>query len=465
MKTVFVTLVYDGMPFLRHHARLFSKLTIPWEWHVVEGLALLRHDTAWSLCHGGRIPDQAAKSTWSTDGTTDFLNRLQRKDPRRIFLHRKPLGEAWDGKIEMERAYLPFLKEECLLWEISSDELWAPWQVENVVKLFREHPEKSGAFFWCNFFVGPAAVVSSRNGYSQSRKVEWLRVYRYRPGDDWQSHEPNVLMGRRTLFHRKVDIGTWRPFSHEETEAVGAVFDHFAYATPEQVKFKEQYYGYRGLEKSWRKLQMDVKRKPPLLLRDYFPWVKDHTTVSTPQAMGLRPLAVLKKTGWRTGWPRKKSLANPVPPKILLDENLLLQPGTKIINNLWAQILEDWSKTGFSRYLQILERNQDSPGFSGIAKIRSSKSKYLDSLLGPLFLERICRKTGVQLFLTGQRLTSLETPVIRVILENIRRRCKIRLSAQTFKGTARSTGRILKRGESPGKVLAEMFSTFAPKRA
>jgi len=433
LKIAFVTLVYDGMPFLRHHPSVFRQLNMPWEWHIVEGVALLRHDTAWSVASGGRVPAWAMKNSLSTDGTTEFLDQQQKKNPDRIFVYRKPRGEYWDGKIEMERAYLPSLREPCLLWEVSSDELWAPWQIENVVRLFRENPARSSAWFWCNFYVGPNAVVSSRHGYSQNPEVEWLRVYRYWPGDEWQSHEPNVLVGRRPPFYKKVNVGMKQPFTHAETEAVGAVFDHFAFATLAQIKFKEKYYGYRNLRRNWLQLQRDVRRHLPVRLANYFPWVKDGTMVTTPVAIRAKPMAVQDPKGWKFRFVRQSRKPQHFS-LLILDSswcsNLARCLGEKTCNQMFLS----WARDGFSRQLLHLDRTGTDPDWPGIMKVRSSKLAYLHGPLGGLFLDHICRKQQARMMVLGSGNMPLKTTWLK--MEFLRKHDKktLRISWQSKSG-------------------------------
>ena len=67
-----------------------------------------------------------------------------------------------------------------------------------------------------------------------------------------EAHEPPILVRR---------IGTASSTSGRcarsstTTEAAGAVFQHFAYATEDQVRFKESYYGYGGAVEGWRELR------------------------------------------------------------------------------------------------------------------------------------------------------------------------------------------------------------------
>lgn len=45
----FLTIVLNGEPFIRYHIEVFKQLPFKWHWHIVEGVAALKHDTAWSL--------------------------------------------------------------------------------------------------------------------------------------------------------------------------------------------------------------------------------------------------------------------------------------------------------------------------------------------------------------------------------------------------------------------------------
>ena len=265
------------MPFIKHHIEEFSKTQLDWHWHIVEGLAELSHDTAWSLPSGGDITPTQRGSTLSNDGTSEYIDSLKQEYPNRISVHRKAKGILWDGKIEMVRAPLRYINEECLLWQIDCDEHWNSQQIRNVNNKFANDEGKNAAWFWCNYYVGTDITISSRNCYAQNPNQEWLRVWKFRPGDDWTAHEPPILTGKRN--GNIVDIGRHNPFMHDEMESIGAVFEHYAYVLPEQLKFKETYYGYKGALKQWQNLQLDIEKKGEAKLGDYFHWVKDKTTV------------------------------------------------------------------------------------------------------------------------------------------------------------------------------------------
>lgn len=252
MKIVFLTIVLDGMPWITCHLPTLNRLRVQWEWHIVEGVAAPTHCTTWCKKIEPRL---------SLDGTREYLDELS-SHPR-IHVHRK---ELWDGKIEMVNAPLASIHESCLLWQLDSDELWTPGQIETVHQLFRQHPEKNCAFFTCRYFVGQNIAVTGRGVYG-NRDGEWLRVFRFEPGMEFEKHEPPRIKGLKRV-----------PFEPKDTERMGLIFDHYAYATKAQAEFKEKYYGYTDAVAHWERLQRNEVW--PAALKDFFPWVKDNTTVS-----------------------------------------------------------------------------------------------------------------------------------------------------------------------------------------
>ena len=93
----FFTIVLNGEPFIRYHEQMLRQLPFRWHWHVVEGVAALRHDTAWSTATGGKVTDGIHREGRSNDGTTEYLDDLACRFPGQVSLYRKPLGEFWDG--------------------------------------------------------------------------------------------------------------------------------------------------------------------------------------------------------------------------------------------------------------------------------------------------------------------------------------------------------------------------------
>ena len=188
----------------------------------------------------------------------------------------------------MVSAPLPNLPGDCLLWQVDADELWSAAQIIKTRELFRAHPEKTAAWFWCHYFVGPDLAIGKRNCYGNHPGYEWQRVWRYRTGMSWASHEPPRLVQKDSSGADR-DVGTINPFLHYEMEKGGLVFQHFAYVLPRQLEFKETYYGYQGALREWKKLQL--ARDRPLLLKNYFSWVRDEATAHSPAALSISPIA------------------------------------------------------------------------------------------------------------------------------------------------------------------------------
>jgi hypothetical protein len=287
LKIHFFTIVLNGMPFIEKHIETFSKISPDWHWHIIEGVAALKNDTAWSVVNGGRIEDSFHKDGLSIDGTTECLNVLKEKFPNHISIYRKSSGSFWNGKIEMVNAPLPSIKEECLLWEIDVDEFWTAKQIDASHQLFTNNPKYFSAFYWCHYFVGPNLVISTRNGYANNPSYEWERTWRYLPHFRWASHEPPILV-EKTYSGQVQAVRNRGFFTHQETESAGLVFRHFAYVYESQLQFKEIYYGYRGAVVNWEKLQSNLLF--PIKLSTYFDWVTDETMVDTAENLGIKPM-------------------------------------------------------------------------------------------------------------------------------------------------------------------------------
>ena len=299
MKILFSTIALDAQPFISLIYAELRKLPkeIEWEWAVMEGTALPMHCTKWCAQQEPRL---------SRDGTTQYLESLMAFD-RRV---KCAANVAWDGKIAMVNAPLlgvqrgsflsdkkpladndmeawclgqnrpptnremmsgqfqTTIKDEFLLWQIDSDEIWTAEQIVDCFLMFEDNPKKNAAFFWCRYFVGPDKVITTRNCFGNDPRADWRRVWKIKPGMLFKTHEPPVIY-KLKLNH----------FTQDETAAKGLVFDHFAYATRAQVEFKEKYYAgqrnpnakhYRGLLARWEKFQTETVW--PRSLNQMFPW-------------------------------------------------------------------------------------------------------------------------------------------------------------------------------------------------
>ena len=410
----FLTIVLNGEPFIRYHIAVFKNLPFKWHWHIVEGVAELKHDTAWSLQLGGRITDEIHRNGCSHDGTTEYLNELARQYPDNITIYRKPNGVFWDGKREMVNEPLVNINEECLLWQVDADELWTVEQICTARHMFINNPDKTAALYWCWYFVGEKLVISTRNCYAQNPRQEWLRTWRYKPGAVWVAHEPPKLF-------EPLPNGQWRdvaavnPFTHQETERLGLIFQHFAYVTLEQLQFKEQYYGYKNAVSQWRELQAQTKL--PVLLRQYFAWVQDATQVETANSCGVLPLAQKEGNGgiWRflqLQELQSQSVKIEKLSPIIIVDGVFFQLYKTGIARVWYSLLEEWADNGFARHIVVLDRAGTAPAIAGIKYRFVPPYDYGKTDADREMLQQVCDEEGGELFISTYYTTPLSTPSV-----------------------------------------------------
>jgi glycosyltransferase involved in cell wall biosynthesis len=417
----FFTIVLNGEPFIRYHEHVLSRLPVPWHWHIVEGVASLVHDTSWSVASGGHIPASIHDRGRSNDGTAEYLDGLAARVPDRVTLYRKPLDEFWDGKREMCNAPLSNIMEECLLWQIDADELWTAEQISAVHREFVKDPSRTAALFWCDYFVGPEKMISTRYNYAENPAQEWRRTWRFKPGDRWLTHEPPTLsrrcnwvsrqwrkLERRSPFRRRKE----KAFRHDETEAVGAVFQHFAYATEAQVNFKESYYGYTGALEKWRVLQ---SHRGSGFLRDYFPWVTDECLVDDAATLGVAPVAWVEDGRWTFATDggtqsQRRDCALPRP-RIVVD-GYFFQIARSGIARVWLNLFRVWSKSGFAEYIIVLDRAGTAPRIEGLHYVPIGAFDYGRVGADSIRLEEICRRFDADLFVSTYYTTPLTTPSV-----------------------------------------------------
>lgn len=404
----FFTIVLNGEPFIRYHINVLRHLPFEWHWHIVEGVAGLRHDTAWSLANGGRIDARHHHDGLSLDGTSGYIDELASCFPGNISIYRPEPGKFWDGKLAMVNAPLANIRQESLLWQVDVDEFWTFEQICSARQLFADHPDKTAAFYWCRYFVGKRLLVSSRNCYSQNPAIEWLRTWRFTPGCRWLAHEPPRLHCPAP-DGTAIDVATLNPFLHAETEAKGLVFQHYAYLLPQQLRFKESYYGYSQAFFHW--LQLQKERGFPLRLGDFFPWVTDSTRVDTAEHLGLIPLPVPTAC---SGKCREKSRDF----RIIVD-GVFFQYRVTGIARVWQAIMEEWARTPFGKHVIFLDRGATAPRVEGLRYLDVPLHDYSRLDEDRPLLQQICAEEGAELFVSTYYSTPLTTPSILMIHDMI----------------------------------------------
>ncbi len=411
----FFTIVLNGEPFIRYHIEVFKQLPYKWHWHIIEGVAELKHDTAWSVGNGGRITDEIHCNGRSNDATTEYLDELAQLYPENVTVYRKPEGIFWDGKREMVNAPLANIREECLLWQVDVDELWTVEQICTARQMFIYHPEKTAAFYWCWYFVGEKLVISSRNCYAQNPAQEWLRTWRFKAGYVWVRHEPPIL-AEPLPDGELINVAEVNPFVHEETETRGLVFQHFAYAMAKQLEFKEQYYGYANAVSEWKVLQSQTRF--PVRLSQYFSWVQDGTMVDTANSCGVTPMAKREKDTniWEFGspdeLPRKTVITIPRATPTIIIDGVFFQLYRTGIARVWTSILEEWVENGFADHIILLDRIGTAPKIPGIGYMQLPAYDVNNILADRQMLQQICDDEGADVFISTYYTTPLSTPSV-----------------------------------------------------
>lgn len=230
------TIVLNGMPFIKEHLPIFSRLKAPWRWHIVEGVALPEKCTGW--CQPALPADH---NNWrSNDGTSEYLDSVASKN---VLIYRAP--GPWHGKLDMCNAPLVNISKGAVLHEIDVDEFWTPEQLETIYWLFTSQGAGRG-WYYCDYYLGPDIHVTNRARPGNATDHAWIRTHRY-AGQPWQAHEPPAIPFEG------------REAKHDETYGHFLEFKHFAYATEAQVRFKENYYRYANAVAQWRALQANTQ--------------------------------------------------------------------------------------------------------------------------------------------------------------------------------------------------------------
>ena len=232
-----LTIVLNGMPFIQEHLPIFSRLNVPWRWHIVEGVALPEKCTGW--CQPAQPDDH--RNWLSKDGTTEYLDSIKSEQ---VVVYRNP--GPWHGKLDMCNAPLVNIAKDAVIHEVDVDEFWSHTQLEVIHDLFTAQSAGRG-WYYCDYYLGPDLHVTNYRHYpAHHQGTTWIRTHRYN-GQPWQAHEPPTMPF------------TGHELFNDQTEKLGLVFKHFAYSTPEQLRFKENYYRRPGSLGAWYALQANTR--------------------------------------------------------------------------------------------------------------------------------------------------------------------------------------------------------------
>ncbi|NEO62782.1 MAG: glycosyltransferase family 4 protein, partial [Moorea sp. SIO4G2] len=215
--------------------------------------------------------------------------------------------------------------------------------------------------------------------------------------------------------HRQ-DLATINPFLHRETEAQGLVFQHFAYVTPQQLQFKESYYGYQNALAEWQVLQQQSEF--PVFLRQHLSWVKDETLVEPADICGVVPIAQKEPEGekWRflqLEEFQQQTMKIKKPFSQIVVDGVFFQISAKSgIAQLWKSLLEVWATNGFADHVIVLDRAGTAPRIPGIRYRPVRGYNYSKTGADAELLQKICDEKGADLFISSYYTAPLSTPSV-----------------------------------------------------
>jgi len=184
----------------------------------------------------------ASKDGRSTDGTLSFLEKYP--DPQnKIKIYIK--DGYWKGKLQMCNAYLEGMTGD-YLFQLDSDEFYHKQDMEKIVSLLDKNPEIDSVHFYANHFFGGYDYCCDERATKWANLIPWKRVFKYRPGEIWQSHAPPVF----GTINKNI-------ITRDTTLLMGIKLYHYSFVERTQAEFKTKYYGagidYANLWDEWHK--------------------------------------------------------------------------------------------------------------------------------------------------------------------------------------------------------------------
>lgn len=211
------------------------------------------------------------------------------------------------------------------------------------------------------------------------------------------------------------DLAKVNPFLHHETEKNELIFQHFAYVTPEQLDFKESYYGYKNALQEWKRLREQTEF--PILLKNYLSWVTDETIAEPANTCGVAPLMEKDITCqyWRflsSQEIQQKTMDVRKPfPQIVID-GVFFQFADSGIAQVWRNLLKCWSENGFYQHLIVLDRAGTAPRITNIRYRPVPAYDYNQTDIDAQMLQKICDEKKADLFISTYYTTPLSTPSV-----------------------------------------------------
>ncbi len=263
------TIIFNGLQHLLHNSYIHKLLPTFDYWIFVEGACNPTGSTKW--CQ--HILDKYHKNGHSIDGTLEYLKYMDNTDKRVILIENNGF---WNNKDDMVNAAMKVIcdKNPDFFWQIDCDEMWTHDQICEAEYHLRETKSNTGVFL-SEYYIGTNLLAIGEWG--EGRKGGYKRLWKFN-GNIFHSHEPPLLVG-----------------GNGKEILMSQVFKHYAYYYDEDVKFKEDFYGYKNLYKNWLALKTMI---PPIKLNYFFNdgnWSKTKTIIVSTSLSPLDRLNLLNK--------------------------------------------------------------------------------------------------------------------------------------------------------------------------
>jgi glycosyltransferase involved in cell wall biosynthesis len=108
--------------------------------------------------------------------------------------------------------------------------------------------------------------------------------------------------------------------------------------------------------------------------------------------------------------PRKAQMPSAVKRPLIVVDGLFWQHRLSGIGRVWENLFREWIKSGFIDNVILLDRAGTAPQFPDVHRYKIAKHDYAQTGRDSLYLERICRRLGADLFVSTYYSTPTTTP-------------------------------------------------------
>lgn len=222
------TIIYDGLHHLKHNDFAQFMAENFDHWIVIEGHSRAGGSTSW--CKNLGMPQR------STDGTHEFMIEFCKNHSNVYYYSPGIYWKSKDAQVNEAIITAKLITSECFLWQVDCDEQWSKEDLITAEKELTESGSNVGAVQFYHLLC--------KDGYGRQLigKGDWgdnwhTRLWDWK-GERFITHEPPVIENQRQIVK------------------LSPKYKHYSYYFEKDVRFKEPYYGYKGLHSNWKRLEM-----------------------------------------------------------------------------------------------------------------------------------------------------------------------------------------------------------------